>query len=250
MSDSFWVENPRNLNFLRFFPCATATNEQNANSVTVLIFYISVITAIVTKKYTPLYIGVLGVATVSAFYYLYLSPIESMQNIFHTIPNAIPRPQRLKGPQMPQGPPGPEPHGLQRLRRPTQNNPFMNVNVTDYDKPQEFKNYNRYKEAVYPTPQTEKTRTDVKKDFIEGLFQDPNGKLFERQNSQREYISQPVGGVPDRQNEFGAWLYSTPGTCKEGSIYDRYGVDVPQQLLCNGINVASATGLGIKEKYV
>jgi hypothetical protein len=242
---SFWVENPRNLNFLRFWPCLKATNEQNANSITVLIIYISIITAIVTKTYTPLYMGVLGVAMVSMFYYTYFVPqpvvpqppvsLEPMRNMYY-------------GPEVN----GPQNLGVEpKLRRPTPNNPFMNVNVTDYDKPQEFKNYNRYKEAVYPTPQTEEVRLEVKDDFIDGLFQDPSGKIFDRQNSQREYVSQPVGGVPSRQNEFAQWLYGKPhGTCKSSSIYDRYGVDVPEQLLCTGYNSSQPTNGGIKEKYV
>jgi hypothetical protein len=137
------------------------------------------------------------------------------------------------------------------LRVPTNNNPFMNVQVTDYDKPQKYENYNRYKEVVYPTPQTEEIRTDVKKSFTDGLFQDANGKLFDRQNSQRQYISQPNGGVPNRQNEFASWCYSkSEGVCKSGSIWMRYGLEsTPDSMLCTGFNSSEPTNAGIMEKY-
>ena len=191
--------------------------------------YISIISSLISKSYSPLYLGTLGVAGIATIYYLKYSPVEGMENFVEPRIGVVDH----------------------ELRRPTNNNPFMNVNVTDYDKPQVYKNYNRYKEAVYPTPETEEIRKQVSNDFIGGLFQDPNGKLWDRHNSQREYVSQPVGGVPSRQNEFAQWLYGKEYVCKTGSIYDRYGVkSTPDSLVCNGFNAAEPTNFGIKEKYV
>ena len=232
--DQFWVSNPHDLNLLKFWPCKDATAASNANSFTVLTIYISVVAGIITKSYTPLYLGVLVVAGIAVFYYLYYSP-EEFGNYLN-----FPNPMGYVPPEV----------STMDLRPPMVNNPFMNVNVTDYDKPQEYQNYNRYKEVVYPTPETENIRKEVKNDFVAGLFQDPNGRLFDRQNSQREYVSQPVGGVPSRQNEFAQWLYGKEYVCKTGSIYDRYGLThTPDSLVCNGFNAAEPSNFGIKPKH-
>jgi len=227
MTVSFWVSNPNDLNFVKFLPCRHSSTEYNANSLTVITIYSSIIYSIITKSYTPLYFGVLGVAIIAVFYYLYYNPSEGLDNLkFDKRSDVTPV-----------------------LRRPTPNNPFMNVNVTDYDEPQKYQNYNRYKEAVYPTPETENIRNAVKDEFTLGLFQDPNGKLFERNNSQRQFISQPVGEVPSRQNEFAQWLYGKELVGKTGSIYMRYGVETPDSLINSGINASSPTNFGVKEKY-
>lgn len=230
----FWVTNPQDLNLLKFWPCKNASAASNANSFTVLTFYVAVIGSIITKSYTPLYFGVLVTAGIAVFYYLYYKPegFERMHNLVYPTDYN----------------PG---LATQDLRPPTQNNPFMNVNVTDYGKPQEYKNYNRYKETIYPTPETENIRNEVQDDFTRGLFQNPSGKLFDRQNSQREYISQPVGEVPSRQNEFAQWLYGKEYVGKSGSIYMRYGMThTPDSLVNTGFNSSEPSNFGIKQKYV
>lgn len=121
------------------------------------------------------------------------------------------------------------------LRNPTPNNPLMNVMPTDYGKPQKYIGH----EPV------ERVKPQVEDNFKLGLYQDPNGKLWDRHNSQREYIPQPVAGVPNNQSEFAQWLYGhSEPICKEGSIYERYGVKTNP--ICNGINVSTPTNFGIK----
>lgn len=226
---SFWVSNLHDLNFTNFIPCSKASTEYNFNAVTVLTIYISVISAIASRSFIPLYSGIVFTGIIAMVYYFGYAPPEGMFNLMY--PN-----QTNSN------------IGLQPiLRQPSNNNPFMNVNITDYDKPQKYDNYNRYKEAVYPTPETEKIREEVKDNFTKGLFQDPNGRLFERQNSQREYVSQPVGSVPSKQNEFAQWLYGKKYTCKSGSIWDRYGVkSTPDSMVCTGFDAATPTNFGIK----
>lgn len=141
----------------------------------------------------------------------------------------------------------PYPQTYPNLRQPIQSNPMMNVPVTGYDAPQPFKDYDRYESTAYPTPKTEAVEKEVKSDFVDGLFQDPAGKLFERNNSQRQFYSVPVGSVPSEQTEFAQWLYGKGdiGTCKEGSTAMRYGVKfTPQSLLCTGFDSSTPTNFG------
>ena len=112
---------------------------------------------------------------------------------------------------------------------------MMNVPVTAFNQPQIFNNYMRYESSTYPSEITIKTEKSVDENFIKGLFQDPSGKLFERNNSQRQYFSVPVGGVPSEQGEFSQWLYGSEGNCRAGSIEMRYGVKYTKDsLLCTG----------------
>ena len=137
------------------------------------------------------------------------------------------------------------------LRAPTRNNPFMNVMPLDYDAPPVFSDYNRYEKLNYPTPDSQQIREEVKSEFEDGLFQNASGMLWNRTNSQREYVSQPVGSVPSDQAEYANWLYGTGGeaggkNCKAGSIWDRYGLQyTDDSLLCTGFNVASPTNKGL-----
>jgi hypothetical protein len=46
---SFWVSDPSNLNFIRFLPCSNKSLEYNANSITVITIYASIIASIIYK---------------------------------------------------------------------------------------------------------------------------------------------------------------------------------------------------------
>lgn len=133
-------------------------------------------------------------------------------------------------------------------REPTKNNPFMNVMPIDYDAPPVFNDYNRYESLNYPSVSGQEVRQNVEDEFVKGLYQGPNGKLWDRVNSQRQYVSQPVGSVPNNQAEFANWLYAPNAgvVCKSGSIWSRYGVKyTDDSLACNGYNVSVPTNKGL-----
>lgn len=132
------------------------------------------------------------------------------------------------------------------LREPTTDNPFMNVMPMDYDAPPLYADYNRYEKSTYPSKLELKVRDSVKNNFEKGLIQNADSLLWERLNSQRQFVSQPVGSVPNNQGEFANWLYGTPGNCKQGSVFVGYGVEYTKDsLLCNGFNAAEPTNMGL-----
>jgi len=133
-----------------------------------------------------------------------------------------------------------------RLREPTVDNPFMNVMPMDYDAPPLFADYNRYEKSTYPSKLELKVRDGVKNNFEKGLIQNADSLLWERLNSQRQFVSQPVGSVPNNQGEFASFLYGNKYVCKSGSIYQHYGVEyTDDSLVCNGFNVAEPTNHGL-----
>ena len=63
--------------------------------------------------------------------------------------------------------------------------------------------------------------------FSSGVYRDVND-LFGKNNSQRQFYTVPGNSIPNDQDKFAKWLYSTPKTCKEGNGFqcaaNMYGV--------------------------
>lgn len=142
----------------------------------------------------------------------------------------------------------PYPNTKPTLRLPTDNNPFMNVMPIDYGTQPEYADYPRYN---VPDSKNSNKVIDkrIKQSFDKNLIRDADSMLWERLNSQREYISQPVGSVPNNQDEYANWLYGTNGNCKHGSIYARHSFkNTDESMLCNGFNVSAPTNMGLLGK--
>ena len=224
----FWIDEPKNLWKFKFNSTA-----EIINSLSLIIIIITILISLALTSIKPFYVAVVLIAILAFIFYFGYNNETFAQTLPLQPQNNTP--MILKpSPNLP-------------LRVPTPENPFMNVPIRDYDKSQEKSNYERYNVPTYPTPQTEQIRKDVSNDFINGLFQDPNGKLWERQNSQRQYVSQPIGSVPNKSVEFATWLYSKDFVCKQGSVWDKYGVKyTDDSLVCNGFNVSVPSNNGRK----
>lgn len=129
------------------------------------------------------------------------------------------------------------------LRSPTKNNPMMNVMPLDYGTSQIFSDYEK---TIYPGTKSMEVKNQINNEFNKGLYQDADSLFWNRLNSQREFISMPVGSVPNNQNEFAQWLYGQKGVCKQGSVFSKYGVKYTEDsLLCNGWNTPVLTNSGL-----
>jgi hypothetical protein len=92
--------------------------------------------------------------------------------------------------------------------QPAARNPFMNILLDEYK-------YNPTRPAAAPVtdPLVKSTLDDF---FRVQWFSDPTD-VFGRNQSQRQFVSQPVTSVPNDQKSYQEWLYKIPGkTCKEG----------------------------------
>ena len=91
---------------------------------------------------------------------------------------------------------------------PTARNPFMNVLLDDIK-------YNPERPAAAPVtdPLVKQSLDDY---FRVQWFSDPTD-VFGKNQSQRQFITQPSTSVPNDRKSFQEWLYKIPGkTCKEG----------------------------------
>jgi hypothetical protein len=94
-----------------------------------------------------------------------------------------------------------------RCIKPTAENPFMNVLMTDYAK---------NPERPSACKLTTKVKNEVKQHFDSTLFRDVDD-IFHRNASDRQFYTTPITTIPNDQTSFAKWLYSTPPTCKEGN---------------------------------
>jgi hypothetical protein len=119
------------------------------------------------------------------------------------------------------------------VRQSTQNNPFMNVEIQDYNIPQK---YGRSKGYCDDT---------CKKNYYRLLIQSPDDALWQRQASERQFYTTPNTSVPNEQKKFAEWLYGKNFVGKTGTIYSRYGYPyTPDSLVNTGFNAASPENAG------
>lgn len=94
--------------------------------------------------------------------------------------------------------------------KPTRDNPFMNVMLTDYS------NFpNRPSAGAWTDPEV---KGQVRRNFEEGLARGTDD-LFNKMASDRQYYTMPSTTIPNNQGDFARWLYHNPNpTHKEKGI--------------------------------
>jgi hypothetical protein len=90
--------------------------------------------------------------------------------------------------------------------KPTKNNPFMNVLISDY-----VENPNRPKACNINNSTISK---EIEKDFNFGLYRDV-GDIFSKGASDRQYMTNPNTIIPNDREILANWLYKTGPTGKE-----------------------------------
>lgn len=91
-------------------------------------------------------------------------------------------------------------------RAPTDANPFMNPDITEFNKPSMPAACNVDDQDI---------KDDMRIGFNHELFRDVD-ELWERANSQRQFYTMPNTSIPNQQVEFAKWLYNIPAdrVCK------------------------------------
>ena len=195
INTNFWV-NDLNVLFdktqiVYFWPLPNMTSNEKLNAITRFVILASILTAIYYKKTMPLYLGLAIIVCISIFGQ---QAIKEAFSLYSEKP----------------------------CKTPTYNNPFMNVSVADYDKPQDTSQACKYNDKI---------TQDATNEFNKGLFQDVND-IFNKQNSQRQFYTMPVNSVPNNQGDFANWCYRKDKVCKAGD-----------QEVCTGFENGGGGGL-------
>jgi hypothetical protein len=106
-----------------------------------------------------------------------------------------------------------------RTRKPTKENPFMNVVITDFGTGKD------------PAPAADISNKEIKeemtKNFEKGLYIDAND-YFSNQNNQRQFYTFPSTTIPNDRASLANWLFKKETSCKEDNDCKIYN-DLRQQ---------------------
>ena len=109
----------------------------------------------------------------------------------------------------------------------------MNVPISDYNIPQK---YSKAQKGC---------KENCKKNFYQSLFRSPSDALWDREASERQWVTTANSSVPNEQKKFAEWLYGKNYVGKTGSIYDRYGYPyTPDSLANTGFNASEPQNAG------
>ena len=216
----FWVDSPRILvdHFYDFFPfserarlCTTTA----LNSMTRFGVYLSILLTILHRS--PIYMFLsLGIAVLAIAAYYGMKQRGILREGFE---NAVVGPTLFTAPGI--TPPSlvgganvadktvADVIGTTTRTNPTAANPYMNVLVSEI-----LDNPTRPVAASVDTPEMIRTLSD---EFQTRMYGDPDD-VFQHNQNQRTWITQPSTSIPNDQESFQNWLFRVPGrTCKEGN---------------------------------
>jgi hypothetical protein len=97
-------------------------------------------------------------------------------------------------------------HTKKLCQKPSKDNPFMNVLISDYKEHPERPRACKYQGQI---------KTDIKKNFDTNLYRDVDD-IFHKKASDRQFYTTPSTTIPNDAGAFAKWLYQTDATCKEG----------------------------------
>ena len=192
-NDKFWY-NDLNILFKKdrlneFFPNESMSENEKLNSIVRACFYTAIVLFIYNKNTNYMYIGIIGLIGT----YIIHKYVQPEIQLNHKIKEVFNKSK-----------PYIEPTEI----IPTKDNPFMNIMLDDYEKPNR-----KIKKNIAENKEIKK---DIKNNFEYNLYKDISD-VYEKNNSQRQYYTTPITTIPNKQKNFAQWLYGVPNTCKEGN---------------------------------
>lgn len=194
-SDPFWGDQPSILyasnRVVEFVPTTDMNRVEKINALTRMFIYLGLILTLVYQKIIYLYIPIVGMLFL---YFVHINYPEHEREEFAADCDACS-----------------EDDNGNLYEKPTKDNPFMNVLLTDYvDDP------TRAPAADIEDPNI---RKDIKKMFDHGLYKNAND-IWDKNNSQRQYYTNPSTTIPNDRDSFMKWCWKVPYVCKDGDLVD------------------------------
>ena len=189
MNDPLWTQDLKILfrkeRLVEFWPTNKYTLNENVNAVSKFCIYAGIVIGFMRDDYS----FITGAILICLLLALFVKPY-----IEHTNPHVV----RSTRPELFQT-------TSTKCQRPSKNNPFANVLVTDYiDNPDKL--------AACPSDEVQE---EIDNTFFDGFRKDPYD-LYGKKHGQREFMSMPNTKIPNDQTNFAQWLYGSQNqTCKE-----------------------------------
>lgn len=175
-------------NYYVILPLQNLTFEEKLNAIARFFIYFGVIMALVRSDGTHLFWGIIALMVTVIIYQYHVKTKTRIDRYLKTkdvevVDNAV-------------------------CKRTTVENPFMNPTVDEYGTKTNYEN-------ACPITNS-KIYEKMSDNFHERLFQD-SSDIYGKMASQRQFYTVPNTSIPNNQDGFAKWLYSTPPTCKEGN---------------------------------
>jgi hypothetical protein len=192
--EDIWYKDPSHLftqsNYYVFFPSKDMSFAEQLNSFVRLSIYFSLIVFLLQKDVNifivPLFMGAFT-------YFLYSVDTENKHR--ETL--------KLEQENLEE-----DKHTKEICQKPTKNNPFMNVLVSDYVlNPEKKKACNISKSSV---------KQKAQEYFDSNLYRSVSD-VFNKEASDRQWITNPITTIPNDADKFARWCYGVGKTCKEGN---------------------------------
>ena len=194
MTEMIWYKDPMHLftrdNYYFFFPSKEMTFAQQLNTLLRLTIYFSVLMFVLQRDINIF----LAPLFVCAFTY-FLFNIDTENKVRETL--------KLEQLNLHE-----DTNTHEICQKPTENNPFMNVLVSDYVlNPEKKKACNVSKKPI---------RKAAQKYFDTNLYRSVSD-IFNKEASDRQWVTNPITTIPNEAVEFAQWCYGGGKTCKEGN---------------------------------
>lgn len=192
--EQIWFKDVRSFinekNVDKFFPSSSMTFTEKLNSIMRLTIYFSIILVIIKKDINVFFVPLIaGVFT----WFLYNSERRKLKNE----EDFLSKMNLYK-----------DPRTSQLCYKPTPNNPFMNILMSDYtQQPNRAKACNVSKGHIKKMTQ---------KYFDRNLYRDVSD-IYQKNASDRNFYTTPSTTIPNAQDEFLKFAYPMGKTCKEGN---------------------------------
>jgi len=218
--DPFWVDSPRVLldRYYDFFPfseSARICTTTALNSMTRFGIYLSLLLTIVHRSPAYMFLS-LGIAVLAIAAYFGMKQRGILREGFKNeiVGASLFTDPGMSSPNLVGGgdvanKPIADVIGTTTRTNPTAANPYMNVLVSEI-----LDNPTKPMAASVDTPEMIRTLSD---EFQTRMYGDPDD-VFQHNQNQRTWITQPSTSIPNDQESFQNWLFRVPGrTCKEGN---------------------------------
>ena len=180
--DKIWFEDVGVLSrrWKEFFPCAQQTPAERVNAIVRLIAYATAAAFVYNREARTLVLGAGAIAVVTFAFN-------------HRRNEAFPLQPLV-------------PPGDRACTRPTKDNPFANVLLTDLGKERP------------PACPYDEVKGEVKQHFNDGLFRNATD-IYDNENSQHQFHTMPVTTIIPDTGAFANFLYGGMKSCKEDGIH-------------------------------
>jgi hypothetical protein len=203
--DTFWINDPSILfsydRALEFVPTSDMSTNEKLNSLTRFAIYLGVILLFISGKIRMLWISIVPMVII---YIIYINMTSINQNQKDKFESSVKEKFGIS-----QNTPIKIDDKGDICQLPTPNNPFMNVLMTDYTA-----NPNRPPACSHADNDVKELTNDH---FDYNLYKDVSD-VWEKRNSQREFVTMPSTTIPNDRDSFMKWCWKTTNVCRDGDM--------------------------------